>query len=228
MADSLGITVTPLEPAQLEVIARALHKLKHDLSNSLVAAMGELELLSGDIDDADLAERLQATRGQLLKPFQDLRRMTTGVPLPESAPQRWQDVQQQLDVRARVAGVALLWQPGVVPLMAAEPALRPVVAALVTNALDAAPADATVTVTLVATTTLEISDNGPGCADLRAVAHGHGTRACGLHLGLGLPVAAAILAARGGTLTLHADAPHGLRATATWAAVNSPADGSLA
>ena len=81
---------------------------------------------------------------------------------------------------------------------------------------------------LVATTTLEISDNGPGCADLRAVAHGHGTRACGLHLGLGLPVAAAILAARGGTLTLHADAPHGLRATATWAAVNSPADGSLA
>ena len=214
MADSLGITVTPLEPAQLELVARVLHKLKHDLSNSLVAAMGELELLSGDIDDADLAERLQVTRGQL--------------PLPESAPQRWQDVQQQLDVRARVAGVALLWQPGVVPLMAAEPALRPVVAALVTNALDAAPADATVAVTLVATTTLEISDNGPGCADLHAVAHGRATRAGGLHLGLGLPVAAAILAARAGTLTLHAQAPHGLRATATWAAVNSPTDGSLA
>ncbi len=211
-----AVTVQPLEPAVLRQLGRVLHKLKHDLSNSLVAAMGEMELLAGDVDDAALAERLQDTRGQLLRPFQDLRRIATAVPLPDGAPLRWQDVQQQLDVRARVADVKLLWQPQVLALLATDAALRPVVAALVTNALDAAVQPGTVTVSRPDELTLHIQDDGPGCRDFSAVAAGQVVRPGGAHLGLGLPVAAAILAARGGKLTIRASDAAGFIASASW------------
>ncbi len=215
------IAVQPLDPALLAQLVRLLHKLKHDLSNSLVAAMGELDLLAEDVDDVALAERLHETRGNLLRPFRDLRRITTGLPLPEGAPVRWQDVRHELETRARELGVALEWQPDVVRWLAADPALRPIVAALVTNALDAATAGVTVDVSLTAEPQtgdhfLQIRDDGPGCSDLLAAADGKLARTGGAHLGLGLPVAAAILAQRGGHLTLQENAPHGLLAIASW------------
>ncbi len=213
--------VQPLDPALLHQVARMLHKLKHDLSNSLVAAMGELELLASDVEDHALAERLQDTRGRLLRPFHELRRLTASLPLSESAPMRWQDARQQLDARANADRVSLIWQTEVLQQMTADAPLRPVVIALVTNALDAAEAGVTVAVSWLADADaaeqgLVVSDDGPGCDDLAAATRGQRQRAGGAHLGLGLPVAAAILAARGGRLTLQANVPHGLRASANW------------
>lgn len=215
------LVVQPLDPALLHQVVRLLHKLKHDLSNSLVAAMGELELLASDVEDVALAERLQETRGKLLRPFQDLRRLTAGLPLPDQAPQRWQDARHQLDVRARSIGATLTWQPEVLQLMAADTALRPIVVALVTNALDAADAGVAVAASCatgehLAEQSLWVSDDGPGCPDLPAAAHGQLQRTGSVHLGLGLPVAAAILATRGGRLTLQSNEPRGLRVTAIW------------
>lgn len=42
MTEQRTVRVEPLDPALLRQLTRLLHKMKHDLSNSLVAAMGEL------------------------------------------------------------------------------------------------------------------------------------------------------------------------------------------
>ncbi len=218
MADSRPIVVQPLDPELLAQLSRLLHKVKHDLSNSLVASMGELELLASDVVDAELAERLQDTRRKLLRPFQELRRMTASLPLPGRAQLRWTDERQQLDARARDVGVTLVWQPEAHALITDEPALRPVTAALVTNALDAGTAGVTITVELLPGTpaALRVRDDGPGCADLVAAANGELIRAGAAHLGLGLRVAASILATQGGELTLSTQTPRGFVAVATW------------
>ena len=216
-----AVTVQPLEPAVLHQLGRVLHKLKHDLSNSLVAAMGEIELLATDVEDVELAERLQDARGKLLRPFLDLRRLTASLPVAEGAAPRWNDVQQALEGRAKSLEVTLVWQPGVAEALQVDARLRPVLAALVTNALDAAPPGMTATVAFAVAkgvATLSVTDDGPGCADLHAAAHGHLQRAGGAHVGLGLAVAASLLAERGGQLTIASLSPHGFQAVARWPA----------
>ena len=49
---------------------------------------------------------------------------------------------------------------------------------------------------------LVVSDNGPGCDDLAAAAAGALQRRGGGHLGLGLPVLAAVVARAGGEVHL--------------------------
>ena len=221
MPSRASFVVQPLDPAVLGHLARALRKLKHDLSNSLVAAMGEMELLAADVGDVGFADRLLDARTSLLRPFLDLRRTTMSLPLVDGAPQRWADLRAQLDARAQTVGAKLDWQPEALETLNTDPPLRPIVAALVNNALDAAQAGVTVRVAFLAPDAagwrgLVVSDDGPGCKDLAAAAQGHLQRAGGAHLGLGLAVAATLLAARGGKLTLQAATPHGLEAAAKW------------
>jgi signal transduction histidine kinase len=219
MAATAPVIVQPLAPGLLEQLGRTLHKLKHDLSNSLVAAMGELELLATDVDDVELAERLQDARAKLLRPFLDLRRMMTSLPVADGGGPRWNDMQQSLDARARAVDVTLAWQPEALELLQTDARLRPVLAALLTNALDAATAGVTVTVAFTASAqaaTLRVTDDGPGCENLEAAAHGQLQRAGGVHLGLGLAVAASLLAERGGQLTLESVQAHGFQAAASW------------
>ena len=212
---SAPIVVQPLSPPVQEALTHALHKLKHDLSNSLVAAMGELELLVDDVNDPELAERVRETRVMLLRPFQELRRISTALPLSERNTQRWQDVRQQLDARARDLSATIVWQPETLAMITADVTLIPLVSALVCNALDACDVGGTIEVS-GDVSSLTVSDDGPGCSDLEGAASGRIKRAGGAHLGLGLAVAAATLATRGGQLTLQTNDPHGLRAVATW------------
>ena len=228
MTEPRTVRVEPLEPALLRQLTRLLHKMKHDLSNSLVAAMGELEVLAGDVSDLETVERLQDVRDKLLRPFLDLRRMAQGLPLSEGGGVRAQDLRQNVETRARELGVTLTWLPGALELLAADAALRPVAAALITNALDASTPNVTVTIAAErfaasSEASLSVTDDGPGCADLQAAATGRVTRVGGAHLGVGLQVAATLLASRGGSLTLADNAPHGVIATARWPLGLSPA-----
>lgn len=206
-----------MDPVALAVVARLIHKLKHDVSNSLVAAMGELELLADDAHDADLAQRLRDTRATLVRPYAELRRVSQTLPLPGGAVIRLQDLMQQLADRAQQLGVTLQWSSGAREQLTVTDWLRPVVVALVANALDAAEAGGTVEVNVkVAAGQLQVRDDGRSAVDLAAAAAGRLMRAGGGHLGLGLPVAAALVGAHGGHLVLSAAPDSGVIASATW------------
>jgi phosphoglycerate-specific signal transduction histidine kinase len=114
--------------------------------------------------------------------------------------------------------VTLVWRPDALTVITAEVAVRPVVVALVTNALDAVSAGGSILVEAISgpRSGLAVSDDGPGCDDLTAAAGGEIARNGSVHLGLGLQIAATILAERGGELAISANVPRGFRAEATW------------
>ena len=216
----------PLEDATLTRLSRCLHKLRHDLSNSLVAGLGEVELLAADAQSDPMAERLNLLRDRLLRPFQELRLLTAGLPHPAGAPTRWPELQQLFEQRARAQGTELAVQPEVLALLAALPALRPVLAALIANALDATDAfrQARIDVETASGRTtagkhwqaLTVRDTGPGCIDLAAAAAGQLQRAGSGHMGLGLAASAAILHRLSGELWLENGQAGGLVVCAIW------------
>ena len=102
--------VVALDPAVRDALATAVHILRHDLSNALVAAMGGLELEALDADPA-LADRLWAIRASLHRPFDALRRATLTLPLPQGQPAPWAQRWSAVVVRAQTLHVALVWSP---------------------------------------------------------------------------------------------------------------------
>lgn len=220
--------VKPLDGQVIERLTLVLRKIKHDLSNNLVATMGELELLAEEAPNRQQAEKIQAARNKLLRPFDDLRRLLLPFPQADGARLSGTEVMKQLNSRASMLGVQLNWPQPVVHLLTEDPELAAVVAALTTNALDAAipQQPLQVRVTLEGQK-LSVIDNGQGCGDVQAAALGQLVRMGGAHLGVGLGLAAKALTDRGGTLTLEANSPRGLRAVATWTRTGS-ADGVLA
>ena len=211
--------VRPLDPVVRDALASAVHLLRHDLSNALVAAMGGLELEALDAPDPALAERLLAVRASLHRPFDALRRVAQGLPLPQGHPGPWPQRWSALVVRAQAQGVGLLWSPDDPLHWHPAPWQTVVLEILVTNALDALEGRTGVLSQVSVTVQdgqLEVADNGPGCVDVEGAATGRLRRAGSGHLGHGLAVAASLVAEAGGTLTVASPAGGGWIATAAW------------
>lgn len=224
------VQVPPLSVEARETVASAVAILRHDVANALVAAIGGLELEAVDAADASQAERLTAIRASLVRPYDYLRRAAGALPLADVSDVLWQSRLVALANRVAASGVTLDLGPGVEAACAQTPSLIWVVEILVANALDALtpPAPQTgqqVRVQVTPATgagkpaSLLVEDNGPGCADLARIAGRSLRRPAGGHLGLGLAVAASVLAETGGKLTVSSAPGRGFVAQATWNAV---------
>lgn len=229
--------VRPLPWSTIELLSTMLRKLAHDLTNSMVAGISLVDLMQMKVPDASVSAGLARLRAQMMRPRDTLQ--SALLPLPASSSERPLTItalNTWLLKSTEHAQVALVSSLGPVdsqarrPLGLGEAEWVHLIWLLVQNALDAHAAQLLdreaddeveppwIRIDLIRSSglVLTISDNGPGCADLLAASHGTLRRVGQGHLGLGLPIAAALAAKAGGTLDIASSMAHGFVAIASF------------
>jgi C4-dicarboxylate-specific signal transduction histidine kinase len=217
------VRVCPLPWSTIDLLGTMLRKLAHDLTNSMVAGISLVDLMQMKVPDAAVSAGLARLRAQLMRPRDTLQ--SALLPLPTTSSERPQTItalNTWLEKTTEHARVLLVSSLGPVdtqarrPLGLGEAEWVHLLSLLVQNALDAHAAQLLdreadeeveppwirVELTRHSGLLLTISDNGPGCADLVAASQGTLRRVGQGHLGLGLPIAAALADKGGGTLDI--------------------------
>jgi hypothetical protein len=196
----------------LEALQPLLRKLAHDLGNALVAGVTMADVLA--MQSGERTGLLASLRPYLLRPREVLDTAVNGLPEIGVRPRAWMELRRELSDHAAVRGVELRWRApstaAALPTWLAEADWCLAAWTLLHNGLDAHAAavelDEGVPEPWVEINCREegllVSDNGPGCTDLLAVAAGTVRRRGGGHLGLGLSVLAAVVERSGGGVFL--------------------------
>ncbi|HEX2278557.1 MAG TPA: GAF domain-containing protein [Candidatus Tectomicrobia bacterium] len=213
---------------KLAAMGSLLASVAHELNNPLSVVMVQAELLSLELKDEPLVERIKAMSQSaercvhLVRNFLALAR--------QNPPQRSQvslnavveDVVELLSYTLRVDNIDLIWRPAqdLPPLWADQHQLHQVVVNLVTNAHQALR-DTAAPRRLMLTTrhdparrqvSLEVADTGPGIPPAlreRIFEPFFTTKPPGIGTGLGLPFCQGIIAGHGGTISVESQPGHG-------------------
>lgn len=224
MPEPTSHVVTPLPWPLVEFVQPLLRKLGHDMTNALVAGVTMADVLAMQDRGGALADQMRALRPYLLRPREVLQTAVGGLPDLGLRPRTWPELRRLLAGQALEHHVELRWlapsSASALPTWLAEEAWCHAGWALVANALDAHAAAAELAMAAPAPwvavrlvdEALVVSDNGSGCEDVAAVAAGQHRRRGGGHLGLGLPVLAAVVARAGGEVRLTDCAEGGIEA----------------
>lgn len=209
----------------------------HQLRNPLAALLLRIELLALELPEGnEEIASVQAEGKRLAQVLDDL----LGLALAEhaSADLRLTDIKELAAERiaawrplADERGVRLTGKGPAVTAWADPVALSSALDALIDNALKFTPRGEEVTVEVAArgdTTTVVVSDNGPGLTDEELGRVGDRFWRSGRHQnvkgsGLGLSITRALLAAGGGSLDFARNDPHGLRVTVSLPRTEPPA-----
>ncbi|MFF8386229.1 sensor histidine kinase [Streptomyces kanasensis] len=209
----------------------------HQLRNPLAALLLRIELLALELPEGnEEIASVQAEGKRLAQVLDDL----LGLALAEhaSADLRLTDIKELAAERiaawrplADERGVRLTGRGPAVTAWADPVALSSALDAVIDNALKFTPRGEEVTVEVAArgdTTTVVVSDNGPGLTDEELGRVGDRFWRSGRHQnvkgsGLGLSITRALLAAGGGSLDFARNDPHGLRVTVSLPRTEPPA-----
>lgn len=226
MSDLSGpIPVTPLPRATLALLLLVLRKLAHDMNNAVLSTTSLLEMAAMDHPEAEAW--LTPLRPYAEKPKHLLSPALRALPTrADVRPRRLEAWPELISAEAAAAGVRLELPLDLTgPAAMAEDEWLQCLDNLVVNALQAhalarrlgrqGPEPAWVAVQCVGPGHWQVADNGPGCADLQAAAHGTPRQGDG-HLGLGLAVVASHLQRLGGTLLLSKRKAAGILAELRW------------
>lgn len=231
------VPVRPLPWPVVELLVATLRKLAHDLTNSMVAGVSMVDLTLLKCNEPAVADSLNRLRSQVLRPRATLARATASLPMPSAdRPNTIDALAENISALAEAGGIQLLGAIATTPWPAERPRQMEeghwvhILHVLLQNAIEAhaaaamqsePPLDGKLPYVRVDLTTqpggglrLLVTDNGEGCADLRAAATGGMRRSGNGHLGLGLAVAAAIAERGGGKLAIAHNPPRGTLAVA--------------
>jgi two-component system NtrC family sensor kinase len=213
---------------KLAAMGSLLASVAHELNNPLSVVMVQADLLSLELKDEPLVERIKAMSQSaercvhLVRNFLALAR--------QNPPQRSQvslnavveDVMELLSYTLRVDNIDLIWRPAedLPPLWADQHQLHQVVVNLVTNAHQALRGTAAPRQLMLTTrhdptrrqVSLEVADTGPGIPSAlreRIFEPFFTTKPPGVGTGLGLPFCQGIIAGHGGTISVESQPGHG-------------------
>lgn len=226
MSEPIGaVAVPPLTPQALALLLRVTRKLAHDMNNAVLSTTSLLEMAA--MDHPEAADWLAPLRPYAEKPKHLLGPALRALPTRASVrPRQLEAWPELVGAEAAALEVRLELAPDIAaPAGLAEDEWLQCLDNLVVNSLQAHAlarrlgqrgAEAAWTaVRRLGPGHWQVSDNGPGCADLQAAANGTPRQGNG-HLGLGLAVVAAHLQRLGGTLQLSARPGGGLTADLHW------------